>query len=52
MNRTLLMVDLKDDPAGIATYVEHHRRVWPEVIASLRRRGSASWISICSAAGS
>jgi L-rhamnose mutarotase len=39
MNRTLLMVDLKDDPARIATYVEHHERVWPEVIASLRQAG-------------
>ncbi len=39
MNRTLLMVDLKDDPAGIATYVEYHQRVFPEVLANLRQAG-------------
>lgn len=39
MNRTVLTVDLKDDPAAIATYREHHRRVWPEVVESLRRVG-------------
>jgi L-rhamnose mutarotase len=32
-------VDLRDDPAAIAAYREHHRRVWPEVIASLRHAG-------------
>lgn len=35
----VLAVDLKDDPKAIATYVEHHRRVWPEVLRSLREAG-------------
>ena len=39
MGRHVLTVDLRDDPAAIAAYREHHRRVWPEVIASLRRAG-------------
>jgi L-rhamnose mutarotase len=39
MTRHVLTVDLRDDPAAIAAYREHHRRVWPEVIASLRRVG-------------
>ena len=39
MTRSVLMVDLKDDPAAIAAYLEHHRRVWPEVTDSLRRAG-------------
>jgi L-rhamnose mutarotase len=38
-NRSVLAVDLKDDPAGIATYVEYHQRVFPEVLASLRQAG-------------
>lgn len=37
--RQVLAVDLKDDPKAIATYVEHHRRVWPEVLRSLRDTG-------------
>ena len=39
MTRHVLTLDLRDDPATIAAYREHHRRVWPEVIASLRRVG-------------
>jgi L-rhamnose mutarotase len=39
ITRTVLAVDLKDDAAAIETYKEHHRRVWPEVLASLRRVG-------------
>ena len=39
MSQYVLTVDLKDDPAAIAAYREHHRRVWPEVIESLRRSG-------------
>jgi L-rhamnose mutarotase len=35
----VLAVDLKDDPTAIATYVEHHQRVWPEVLRSLREAG-------------
>lgn len=39
MSRHVLTVDLRDDPAAIAAYREHHRRVWPEVLDSLRRAG-------------
>jgi L-rhamnose mutarotase len=39
MTRYVLTVDLKDDPAVVAAYREHHRRVWPEVLESLRRTG-------------
>jgi L-rhamnose mutarotase len=39
LTRQVFTVDLRDDPAAIATYREHHRRVWPEVIASLRGAG-------------
>ncbi len=39
MNRHVLTVDLRDDPAAIASYREHHRQVWPEVIRSLREAG-------------
>ena len=39
MRRYVLTVDLRDDPAAIAAYRDHHRRVWPEVVDSLRRAG-------------
>jgi L-rhamnose mutarotase len=39
MRRYVLPVDLRDDPAAIAACREHHRRVWPEVVDSLRRAG-------------
>ena len=39
MSRHVLAVDLKDDPAVIERYLEHHRRVWPEVLGSLRAAG-------------
>jgi L-rhamnose mutarotase len=39
MTRHLFLVHLRDDPAVIAAYREHHRRVWPEVVDSLRRCG-------------
>jgi len=39
MSRHVLTVDLRDDPAAIAAYREYHRRVWPEVLDSLRRAG-------------
>ena len=39
MTRHVLAVDLKDDPAVVEAYVEHHRRVWPEVVCSLRTAG-------------
>src|SRR5262245_17524421 len=39
MTRHVLTIDLRDDPAAIAAYREHHQRVWPEVVASLRDAG-------------
>ena len=39
MIRSVLAVDLKEHPATIAAYQAHHRRVWPEVVESLRRAG-------------
>ena len=39
MRRHVLTLDLRDDPAAIAAYREHHQRVWPEVVESLRRAG-------------
>ena len=39
MSRFLLTVNLKDDPAAIQMYREYHRRVWPEVLNSLRQAG-------------
>lgn len=37
--RQLLALDLKDDAALIAEYEAHHRRIWPEIAAHLRRHG-------------
>jgi L-rhamnose mutarotase len=34
-----LMLDLQDDLARIEAYEAHHRAVWPEVEAHLRRHG-------------
>jgi len=39
MTRYVLTVNLRDDSAAIADYREHHRRVWPEVVESLRHAG-------------
>lgn len=39
VTRHVLTVDLRDDPAAIRTYVEHHQQVWPEVLDSLRHAG-------------
>jgi L-rhamnose mutarotase len=39
MSRHVLTVDLKDDPAIVEAYLAHHRRVWPEVLRSLRAAG-------------
>jgi L-rhamnose mutarotase len=39
ITRSVLAVDLKDDPSIIERYKMHHRQVWPEVLASLRRAG-------------
>jgi L-rhamnose mutarotase len=42
MRRHVLTVDLRDDPAAIATYRDYHQQVWPEVLESLRRAGVRS----------
>jgi L-rhamnose mutarotase len=39
MKRYARTLQLKDDPATIARYVEHHRAVWPEVERGLREIG-------------
>jgi L-rhamnose mutarotase len=39
MTRYVLTLNLKNDPAVIATYRDYHRRVWPEVLESLRTVG-------------
>jgi L-rhamnose mutarotase len=39
VTRHVLTVDLRDDPAAIEAYKAHHRRVWPEVVRSLRHAG-------------
>jgi L-rhamnose mutarotase len=39
MKRYCLALDLKDDPALIAEYEEHHRKVWPEILQSIKQAG-------------
>ena len=39
MARHVFAVDLKNDPNAVEAYVEHHRRVWPEVRSSLQAAG-------------
>jgi L-rhamnose mutarotase len=39
MSQHVLTVNLRDDPAAIATYREYHTRVWPEVVERLREVG-------------
>ena len=39
MRRYCLALDLKDDASLIAEYEEHHRNVWPEIIASIKDSG-------------
>ena len=39
MQRHCFALDLKNDPALIEEYLEHHRNVWPEVIASFHEAG-------------
>ena len=39
MNRYVFTVNLKADPGIVESYTRHHREVWPEVQASLRRAG-------------
>jgi L-rhamnose mutarotase len=37
--RYCLTLDLKDDPQLIAEYKKHHKRIWPEITASLKESG-------------
>lgn len=37
--RFCLALDLKDDPALIADYEEHHRKVWPAILQSIKAAG-------------
>jgi len=39
MPRVCMMLDLKNDPQLIEEYKEWHRRVWPEVVQSLKDAG-------------
>jgi L-rhamnose mutarotase len=39
MTRHVFTIKLKDEPGVVETYRRHHRDVWPEVQASLRRAG-------------
>lgn len=39
MKKYALTLDLKNDPALIDQYIDHHRRVWPEIIESIRTSG-------------
>ncbi len=39
MKRYVLACDLKDDPRLIGEYIEHHKKVWPEIIESIRESG-------------
>jgi L-rhamnose mutarotase len=39
MKRYCLTLDLKDDPELIKEYEEHHKRVWPEIIESIKHAG-------------
>jgi L-rhamnose mutarotase len=38
-NRHVLTLDLRDDPAAIAAYRQHHAQIWPEVVRSLEDAG-------------
>ena len=39
MSRYCFALDLKNDPALIASYEAHHRAVWPEILESIRGAG-------------
>lgn len=39
MKTYVYTLNLKNNPELIAKYLEHHRAVWPEVIASVRQAG-------------
>jgi L-rhamnose mutarotase len=39
MKRYCLALDLKDDPKLIAEYEAYHKKVWPEIIDSIKNSG-------------
>lgn len=39
MRKYCLALDLIDDPQLIATYEEHHKKVWPEILRSITDSG-------------
>jgi L-rhamnose mutarotase len=39
MKRYSLTLDLKNDPELIVQYEEHHKKVWPEIISSIKDAG-------------
>ena len=39
MKRYCLALDLKNDPQLIEEYKLHHRKVWPEILASIKNAG-------------
>jgi L-rhamnose mutarotase len=39
MKRYCLALDLKDDPELIAAYEAYHKKVWPEIIDSIKNSG-------------
>jgi L-rhamnose mutarotase len=39
MNRSVLTLDVRDDPEAIAAYRRHHAEAWPEVVRSLKAAG-------------
>ena len=47
MKRYCLAIDLKDDPLLIAEYKIHHKKVWPEIIQSLKDAGIYSMEIYC-----
>jgi L-rhamnose mutarotase len=42
VKRFCLALDLKNDPGLILQYEEHHKKVWPEIIDSIRDAGIES----------
>ena len=39
MRKYCLALDLKDDPRLISKYEEYHKKVWPEIIKSIKNSG-------------
>jgi L-rhamnose mutarotase len=37
--RYCFTLDLKDDPALIAEYKQHHKKIWPEILKSIHDAG-------------